>query len=275
MNLQPKRFLGLALSGPRTPKTAFASIEYYPREKKVFLLDLHEKVEPDADKSADEFLLQMINDSYSQEALLGINVPVDAPPCIVCTRKSCPMPERCSVSEVKWMREFLRRQKRKEEVIPYTTRPVELFLRHSVIGHLPKGFQFEVDEAMGANRAPLLARLSFLKRHLKNVSTIEILPKLSLVALAVRHGLDRKTVENYRDIELGIHAREQIIEFFVKDVGIFIYERDARTFAQSLPAFDAFLCAYTALLYDLKSCEERPKGFPRSASWIAYPKMGD
>lgn len=275
MNLQPKRFLGLALSGPRTSKTSLASIEFYPREKKVFLLDLHEKIEPEANESADECLLRMINEAHTDGAILGINIPLELPPCISCTRKSCPMPERCTVSEVKWMREYLRKLKRRDEIIPYTTRPVEIYLRHSVISHLPKSLQFEIDEALGSNRAPLLARYRFLERHLRAVSTVETHPKLSLVSLAIRHGLDRKTVENYRDLELGIHAREQIIEFFVKDIGVFIYERDARTFAQSLPAFDAFLCAYTALLYDLGFCEDRPRGYPRSASWIAYPKMGD
>lgn len=275
MSPQAKRFLGLALSGPRTTKTALASIEFYPREKKVFLLDLHEKIEPEAGESADECLLRMLAEGSSHETVLAVNVPLETPPCIECTRKTCPMPEKCSVGEVKWMREYLKKQKRKEEVIPYTTRPVELFLRHSIVSSLPRGLQFEIDEALGANRAPLLARYRFLSRHLKNTKTIEVHPKLSLIALAIRHGLDRKMVENYRDLERGISAREQIIEFFVKDLGVFIYERDARTFAQSLPAFDAFLCAYTALLSDLGTCEERPKGFPKDSSWIAYPQMGD
>jgi hypothetical protein len=73
------------------------------------------------------------------------------------------------------MREFARKASnqrsdpRIREFTAYTTRPVELWLRHAVLPTLEPRARFDVDEAMGSNRAPLLARMRFLARHLPEI----------------------------------------------------------------------------------------------------------
>lgn len=270
---ESKRYLGLDLAGAKNDKTSLAVLEFYPKERKIFLLDIYERV------SGDESLLELIEELKPGIARLGVNVPLDLPPCIPCKRKTCPGPQKCTVSSVKWMRESTKKLlKARDPAVrvldftPYTQRPVELWVRYHVLPKLPQSHRFEVDEAFGGNKAPLTARMHYLKRHLHKVALAEVWPKLSVAVLAEQLGIQRRAVARYRQLEEGIHAREEIIEQLARAHGLFIYERDVRKLAQSLSSFDAFVCAYTALLSDTEQCVETPHGFPSEAGWVQYPK---
>jgi hypothetical protein len=186
------------------------------------------------------------------------------------------MPAKCTVASVKWMREMTRqsaRQNRTLEFTPYTQRPIELWIRYGILSEIPNWSHFEIDETLGGNRAPLTARMNFLKRHLGKIPVIEVLPKLSTALLAQQLGLNKRVVSGYRHLELGSHFREEIIEKLADTNGIFIYERDVRKLASSLTAFDAFICAYTALLTHTGQTEKAPSGFPLSSGWIHHPLL--
>jgi hypothetical protein len=159
------------------------------------------------------------------------------------------------------------------EFTPYTQRPIELWIRHQVLPLLPESHRFEVDEALGGNKAPLTARMHYLKSHLRELQPTEVWPKLSVAVLCAEMGIERRIVSAYRHMEEGVHAREEILEALTEHHGIFVYERDLRKLAQSLTSFDAFICAYTALLVDNDRCEPIPKGFPASSGWVFYPSL--
>lgn len=274
---ESKRYLGLDLAGAKNDKTALAVLEFYPKEKKIFLLDIYERI------AGDESLISLIEELEPGIARIGVNIPLDLPACITCTRKTCPTPVKCTVPSVKWMRESTRKLLKTRELrdsnvrvlefTPYTQRPVELWVRYQVLPKLPQSHRFEVDEALGGNKAPLTARMNYLQRHLSKMPLAEVWPKLSVAILAEQLGLEKRTVARYRHLEEGIHAREQIIEELADRHGLFIYERDIRKLAQSLSAFDGFICAYTALLSDNDQCAEVPAGFPSGAGWIQYPRI--
>lgn len=289
---QPARVLGLELSGAKNARTALAVLEHYPRERKVFVLDIHEGIGPDwngppdgasgSGGNSDTALLEVIGEAIrsgaalSQKPSLGVNAPLSLPPCIECTRKTCPLPEKCTVPEVRWMREVTRkgaravaRPHRLKPFTPYTQRPVELWLKYQVVPKLSE--PPEVDEAMGGNRAALAARMHFLKRHLGGLDCMEVWPKLSVAMIAPHLHLHRRTLGSYRHLENGVHAREEILEAIVKHRGVFIYERDLRKLALNLAAFDAFFCAYTAVLDAMGKTVKKPSGFPARESWVHYP----
>ena len=67
-------------------------------------------------------------------------------------------------------------------------------------------------------------------------------------------------------------AAQVLTEALAAKHGVFIYERDIRKLAHSLAAFDALICAYTALLADTNRCARKPSGFPAGAGWIHYPE---
>jgi hypothetical protein len=279
---ESRRYLGIDLAGAKNQKTALAVLEYYPKENKVFLLDIYEKIVPAEGHTSDDALLELIEELKPGIARVGVNVPLDLPPCIPCSRKVCPLPTKCTVAEVKWMREITKRAVRADdpevralEFTPYTQRPIELWVRYNVLPKLPETHRFEVDEALGGNKAPLTARMHYLKKHLTKVEFSEVWPKLSVAILAEQLGIQKRTITRYRQLEEGIHAREEIIEELARKHSLFIYERDVRKLAQNLASFDAFICAYTALLSDVELCTEMPAGFPPKAGWVRYPKLSE
>ena len=195
------------------------------------------------------------------------------------------MPHSCTVPDVKWMRIHQaknnvtlkktvskRTAKIKDTLTPYTQRPVELWLKHEVLPNLPPKIRFEIDETLGGNKAPLTARMHFLKFHLEKYEIHEVLPKLTIPLLMPVLKLSNRTLAQYRQLEDGVHAREAIIAKMIETLDIFIYDRDLKKITQSLNAFDAFICAYTVLLYDRNECVPPPRGFPAQSGWIRYPK---
>jgi hypothetical protein len=283
-SLQTRRYLGLELSGAKSEKTAVAAIEFYPRESKVFLLDTFDRQGGSEDHTADETLLHLLNELSHDVRGVGVNVPLSLPPCIECERKTCPLPAACTVPAVKWMREQTRNAppspnkkptkalRRQRDVTPYTQRPVETYLRQHLLPKLPEEKRFDIDEALGGTKAPLTARIHFLKRHLNKLPLIEVSPKLTLALLAQELGIQKRAYRSYRHLEEGAHARGQILETLAQAHGVFFYERDLRKLSTSLTAFDAFFCAYTALLVKEGRGVAPPKNFPIDTGWIHFPK---
>ena len=278
---ESRRYLGLELSGAKNQKTALAVLEYYPTEKKIFLLDIFDRVAVHEGQSADEALLELIADFKPGVAKLGVNVPLQLPPCTTCMRKACVTAGKCAAPAVQWMRSLNKKASRGaekklvREFTPYTQRPVELWIRYRVLPKLPESHRFEIDETLGGNKAPLTMRMDYLKRHLRDLQLVEVWPKLTVAILALELGLSRRTIVSYRHLEEGIHAREEILEKLVEEHGVFIYERDVRKLAHSLASFDAFICAYSALLADIHKCTRHPAGFPVSSGWVQFPEFAN
>lgn len=282
--MSSRRFLGLELSGAKNAKTALATLELYEKESKIFLLDCFERVTAREKQTSDGALLELIEEHRDGLAGIGVNVPLTLPPCIPCERKVCPTPARCTVPEVKWMREQTKRATRSPEVshngirvlefTPYTQRPVELWIRYNVLPQLAPDLRFEIDETLGGNRAPLSARMHYLKRHLHGIPLIEVWPKLTLGMLGLSHGLPAKLLQDYRSVDGGAAARLEIIEHLTESMALFIYERDQHKLAENLTAFDAFLCALTACLASSGRTTKRPsRFFPDRFSWVEYPQV--
>lgn len=277
---EARRIIGLELAGAKNQKTSLAVLEFYPKEKKTFLLDIFDKIGGHENETSDEALLEIIQEMSSGVTRIGVNVPLGLPPCITCTRKHCPHPKNCTVPAVKWMRNQARKTAHAlgtsvREFTPYTQRPVELWMRYHILNHLPPHGRFEIDETLGGNRAPLTARMSFLKRHLNQFPLVEVWPKLSATLLCIELGIPKRILNTYRHLEHGIDSREDILSELTSRNEIFIYERDLRKLAQSLTAFDAFLCAYTALLADRGVCVPTPKGFPKASGWVQFPVLAE
>lgn len=275
------KIFGLELAGAKNQKTTLAVMERYAKENKTFLLDIYTGIGPAGggeagahfeEHSGDHALLSVIDECLGdggrrrgEPALFAVNVPMTFPPCVTCTKKLCPMPDKCTVPSVRWMR-----QHENPSLTPYTQRPVELWLRSELKGSvLPT-----IDDAMGGARAALTARMVFLKRHLlkRDVQLIEVWPRLTMLRLAAEFQWPMRWIKLYRDVENGVYARRSLLERWVERTSTFIYERDLEKLSRNLGAFDAWVCAWTALLYQDGKVQKPPKGFPISSGWIQYPK---
>jgi hypothetical protein len=137
---------------------------------------------------------------------------------------------------------------------------------------LPVKLRFEIDEALGGNKAPLTARMQFLKHYLDDYELHEVLPKLTVALITPFLKLSQKTLLQYRQLEEGANARQVILQKMTEHLDIFIYDRDQKKITQNLNAFDAFLSAYTVMLYDRNECVAPPKSFPIKSGWVRYPK---
>jgi hypothetical protein len=279
--MSQKRYLGLDLSGAKNAKTTLAVIEYYPREKKVFVLDIHAGIGADASCNSDEALIQTIQDHANDhpEVKIGVNVPLTLPPGLIAPKKGKTV---FDLPEVKWMETHFTKRKKpptskrtaklKDFFTPYTQRPIEIWLKNEVFPCLPQKLRFEIDEALGGNKAPLTARMQFLIPYLADYELHEVLPKLTVPLISPFLKISQKTLHQYRNIESGVEARAIILERMTETLDIFIYDRDQKKITQNLNAFDAFLCAYTVLLFDRNECVPAPKHFPIKSGWIRYPK---
>jgi hypothetical protein len=172
------------------------------------------------------------------------------------------------------MRQEAERMKWGRLPTPYSQRPVDFLLRgkwqEEVI------VPFPVDESFGASRAPLAARMQHLARHLRCGDLVEVNPRLSLGILADWYGISAREVRRSRDLEEGVEQRLGILDALGQKPRVpgpphlFLYNTDIALLAQDLPAFDAFLCGFTALLRDLGLAAE-PE-LPPEWGEVARPK---
>jgi hypothetical protein len=273
--MTPKRFIGLDLTGAKNSKTTIAVLEFFPREKKLFVLDVQGGIGPEPEHSGDAVLTEtLIEHAENHEnPILSVNSALTLPPCIQCTRKVCN--KECASPEVKWMRTFAKNNGMSQTFTPYTQRPVELFLKHWITNHLPERLCFEIDETLGGNRAPLSARMNFLKRSLEDRFELqECHSKLSAVLLGLEFKIPHRVLERYRSLEEGVSAREDLLHQLMDRLNLFIYERDRKKLAEHLNSFDAFICATSAWIASERGQIKAPKGFLLSSGWITIPQLG-
>jgi hypothetical protein len=261
-------FVGVALAGGKTDKTCLAFVEYYPEQNKIFLSHFIEKIKSEGDLSSDLILYEQIKSSKIQTELLAYNVPLSLPKCMRC-KLSCPGYESCDEEEIQWMWAHYRKlesEKRDKKLFtPYTERCIEQYLNSEFEEPL------QVQHALGANQAPLTARVYFLNRRLK-MKAIEVHPRLSLWRIGRALHIQKSYLKHHKHQIGGDEARMTILKELVNREISFLYEQDVRLMVENSNAFDAFLCALTAVLKYKGQCEKKPKSFPRNEGWIEIPK---
>jgi Protein of unknown function (DUF429) len=267
--LDHSRFVGVSLGGGKTDKTSLAVLEFYPKQGKIFLSRLFDRIKSDEQLSADGHVHRLIEQCPPPLVNVAFDVPLQWPKCIRCTLV-CPGFEVCKEPEIIWMWRHAREQRSgkrpRRGFTPYTERCVEQYLQTELEE------AFHLSHAVGANMAPLTARSHYLMRRLKNVEFVEVFPKLSLWRIGNMLHLPKSQLRLHRHWEGGEASRRLLLQKMVDRNLTFIYDQDAKVLVDSPQAFDAFLCGLTGLLSHLGRCEPRPPGFPDGESWIQIPK---
>lgn len=261
-------FLGLSLSGGKKTKTCLTVIEYFPSEQKVFLRYLYDKIGKSKTKSSDEELIAMIDNIGKGAKSLSVDVPVQLPICSRC-RLKCPGVAKCRQKEVQWMRDkYIRlneKSRPKKVVTPYTERCQDFFLTYEL------DEKFSPGHGLGANLAPLAARMQFLEKQL-TVPVKEVFPRASLWRVGRSLGISKSALRFHKHAIDGDQARARILDELIRQDIAFLYVQDVRMMIENSWAFDSFICALTGLLDHMKQCEPRPKGYPKSAKWVSVPR---
>ena len=248
------------MAGGKTDKTALCSLEYYPKQKKIFLSRLFNRIKSEGQVSADLKVCSLVAEC-DKPKLLAIDVPLQLPKCLRCEAK-CPGYETCTETEMQWMW----KQKHPNKLFtPYTERCVDMYLSSQLEE------KFQIQHAMGANMAPLTARALFLKRRMK-VPVIEGNPKVTLWRLGQKLHVNKSHLRFHKHWETGQETREHLLQKMIDKKWLFIYEQDRKELIESANSFDSLLMAMTGLLHFHDQCEDRPQGFPSKENWVAFPK---
>lgn len=225
-----------------------------------------DKIKPEGDISSDLILCEEIMKKKIET--LAYNVPLTLPKCFTC-RLKCPGYEVCDEGEILWMWDHYRKLESEGRAgklfTPYTERCVEQYLMTEIEE------AFHIQHALGANMAPLTARAQFLNRRLK-MKAIEVFPRLSLWRIGRSIHIQKSYLRFHNHQMGGEEAREFVLRELVRRHLVFLYEQDVRLMVESYHAFDAFICALTAVLKFKGQCEGRPRGFPKREGWIEIPK---
>lgn len=272
MSAKSQRYLGLQLGGSR--RTAVVCLDYFPAQGKVFLVENKARLHGTNEETADELLLRTVN-GLGPDAI-GVDAPLTFPPCLICEEASCPGAQACPKESVRWMREESERRHWSKAKMPppYTHRPVDLLMRGRWQDDSP--LPVPVEEAFGSGRAPLTARMSYLRRRFTTQKFLEVSPRFALMGIADWYDISVRELRRCRDLEYGAENRFTILNKIAEKSDIpdlphiFLYMTDVVSIAKDLSAFDAFLCAVMALFESLDLLEA-PELDP---SWgnVARPK---
>ncbi len=230
---------------------------------------MYDRIRPEGRISGDLRLHEIIEQNLESLEFVAVDTPIDLPLCITCEKK-CPGYEVCTEPHIKWLWKNFdahTSQKRPSKVFtPYTQRCVDAY----VTTELEE--PFHLSHAMGANAAPLLARALFVKRRWPKLSFIEVFPALSFYRIAKALGLSSMQSTDHRAAFGGDDQRAGFLHSLNAKDHVFIYNQDAKLMIQNPNAFDAFVCALTGYLKFKGQTEKRPKDFPKTESWIEFPK---
>ncbi len=226
------------------------------------------------EETADELLIRTLN--TLAPVLLAVDAPLTMPPCLVCAEPKCPGAMQCPKESVCWMREEAgrRRWSKAKFPPPYTHRPVDLLLRGKWQDDAP--LPIPAEEAFGSGRAPLAARMGYLRRHLHAETFLEVSPRFALAGIADWYGISVRELRRCRDVEYGAENRFIILNKISAKTGIpelphiFLYMTDLVSIAKDLSSFDALLCAMMGL-FDGLGLLEAPE-FDPAWGHVARPK---
>jgi hypothetical protein len=260
-----RRIIGLEVAGPHAERSAIVVLDEYPAGARLVISQVLSGLGSFGDKSSDSHLCDVLAElSQSVDGGTFVGLVTQAPLTLPPFFKS---PEERLIEE-RWLSDVWKRSKPKPRAfLPYLNRPLDIWMRHFT----PERFQ--VPEAMGANFAPLAARLQALKPKLPH-PLHECFPRASLARIVSGAGLNRFWTKLYTDVEKGLPVRDEFLQRLMKLCPqIFAYEGDLETLAVDLPSFQAFLSALSLFLHDKGHCDPKPEQFPESASWLLLPRQ--
>lgn len=262
------RFAGLSLAGGKTDKACVAILEYFPKHNKIFLSRIFDKIKNEEAISADLKIYEILQQYRKEIHTLAVDTPWQLPNCLTCKLK-CPGFENCNEPHIQWMWESYRKRSKKKRpkriFTPYTERCIEMY----VASELEE--VFNLNHALGANSAPLLARAAFLERRI-DLPIIEVFPKLTLWRLGRDLGVMKSHLRFHRHAVGGDESRRNILQHLADKNLAFVYQQDLKLMIENNHAFEAFLCAMTAFLSYRKQTESKPADFPKNETWIEFPR---
>ncbi len=268
---ESQRSIGLELPGGKGGRTIVAVLDVYPKSRKLILSELlPSKTQRRMDLSQDEVLvteLRQLAADCAEFRGLGVSGPLSLPVGFLDGPKSEREVGRAADAESRWMHKTWESLRPKPRAFaPYLQRACEVWLRYLT----PE--KFLSTDALGANAAPLTARLQHLK-HVLPEPRFEVHPRASVLRIAKSLTMPKTIPAQYTDLEKGVAAREAFFTHVNKRLPqLFLYDHDLEAMILHLNHFHAFVSALTVHLAALELTEKPPRGFPKTSAWIHVPR---
>ncbi len=257
------RFVGLMLSGGRSPHTAICALDHFKGQGRLFLVESFvgkkEKNPADPDVMLVERLQSLVDDEDGTPAEIITNAPLDLPPCFKCGVYRCLGKDNCEVPETIKMMEVYEGLKQKKKNLkkftPYTQRIQDVWIREAVPEVMPP------HEAMGSNMAQITSRMIHIRKMMPGTLFKESYPAAAMYRILPSLGLPLSYAEEYRNIITGRRIRSAFIKKLEDKAAIFIYDNDMDILSNSVQLFDSLILAFTGVLGLLDKTEGPVDGF--------------
>ncbi len=257
------------MGGGKADKACLAVLDYYPEHQKVFLSRLVEKIKNEERSSADLKICQLVEEFSEGAESIALDVPWNPPLSFL--SPSTESYETSQEPHILWMwkhYEKLNQKKKPRRLFtPYTQRCVEMYVSTELEE------PFLLNQALGANNAPLLARAAYLQKRFP-LPTLEVSPKIALWRIGRSLSLMKSHLRSHRNSVGGTEARRAVLQGLSENNVVFLYSQDQKAMAENNHSFEAFICALTGFLKYKKMTESRPAGFPKKEDWIEIPVEG-
>ena len=164
-------------------------------------------------------------------------------------------------------RSFKRRLKK--GYLPYWNRPVDLWVWNFYYDQLLDLFNSSYD-SFGNTSLMIQSRFSYLKRHFpKELRLYESFGPVILIELLRAGVIQKRHIQNFNDIEMGIDTRVDLIKKIEKSANLFLYDHDFEVLIKNPHAFDSFLLALSGMQAQSGKSREMPKWtMPEETSFL-------
>lgn len=212
---------------------------------------------------------------------LMVDLPLSVPPCVRCTRQTCPGKLSCEDESVAYLLSLNERLKayglrRKKSVSPQTQRVWDLEYRLSQLKALPD--RVLKSPSSYAQSLALATRGMTLKRRFASIPHFPELKETN-VELATQEllaGMGKKTKsgEAYRDFSRGRGVRESTLIALQENHFIQTLSKDnADALIANLALFSAFITALVCGLEQAGLTDSQPAGLSGDEGWVYLPRL--
>lgn len=269
-------FAGIHLSGPSAHRTAVAVLAGDPLLEPLRIVRVYEKIGGFGSLFSDDRLVDILTVTPLTGEVF-VDCPLSLPPCVSCSRPTCPGVVKCDELSVAYMLALSGRikSKRAQKLRPLNPQNQRLWDAYTTSR---RGAQ-RSEPTFSPNLAPLVTRARVLQRRLnflpKPITLLETSIPLVLGRIAHLIGADPRLAQDYRSFELGLATRMRVFEEMV-DRGWFVPDEEAvreDSVIYSVEGFQALIAAWVAALHHRGLADRCPGDYVASEGWVHRPEL--
>ncbi len=260
---------GIHLAGPNSTKTTLVIMTGHLGEGNLKISCIYDRMGTVNRLFSDDRLFEVLRAERPDRVM--IDSPLTVPPCVACTRSSCPGVNACEDIAVAYMQKLVdtqRGKKKKKPMNPQTQR----------IWDVREWYEWHPslqEPTYSANKAPLVVRSMTLQKRLRSLDNPIQLYETSvphvLSVLVEQLELPSELGYQYRAFGIGREQRQKLIRALIEADIVDGHMMDEVT--ASVETFSAFIAAVMAGL-ERGGLVSRPENqFFEDQGWVYLPEL--